>query len=414
MLAFDKESLLKQVLENLKDNDEMKRKWCGFCGAHGATSLKPEEQDEAFLLTFIDASQGDGIPAYTGEIPMEIGGPTPKPEPAAGSWGGGGEDWGKGKGKEGFKGLVEAIMAWKGWEKGGGGGSWGGGGGWDGGKKGGGKKGGGGSWGGGGGGKGGDPKKVFVGALPRSCSEAAIGNCLSAFGKVQSIQLKYGEDGQCKGYAFAFFEDVAGAQAAIEASKNGATLIEGKWIDCQAPEQSDKGKGKGGGWDDWGKGKGKGKDSGKGWGKDGGKGKGKGKGKGGGKGHEVFVGGLPKSADENALWSFFGQYGSVQKVQVKYDESGNPRGFCFVEFRDRESCDSLLAASQAGTTMLEGKWVNVQGADGGGKGKGGDKGKGKGYDDWDAKRPRTDSYGGGGGWDDKGKGKGKGKGYGKW
>lgn len=59
-------------------------------------------------------------------------------------------------------------------------------------------------------------------------------------------------------------------------------------------------------------------------------------GKGGGKGHEVFVGGLPKSADENALWSFFGQYGSVQKVQVKYDESGNPRGFCFVEFRDRD------------------------------------------------------------------------------
>lgn len=419
-MDIDKATLVQKVQVALMGGEAMQRKWCGFCTAHMSSSFKAEDQDEAFLLTFLDLANGDSIPPFTGEIPAEVsgvgaggaaggacGGASWGQSGAAGCGGAAGGDLGKGWGKDaGFKGWE------KGWDKGCGGGWDGGKGAWDGGK--GSWDGGKGSWDGGkGGGKMGrpiDPRKLFVGALPRSATEDSIAACLGNVGAINSIRLKYSEDGQCKGFAFCIFEDPSSVAKAIAASQAGLTVIDGKWIDCKAPDPVaenggkiggkgkvwDGGFGKGGGWDAWG-----GKGKGKGFGDSGGKGKGGGS----GNDRKVFVGALPKAAGEEPIWVSFGQFGPIEKVLMKYDEMGNSRGFCFVEYSTVEGAQAAVAQCETGGIQVEGKWVQCRMAEGG-KGKG-EKGGGKfgGWDDWGAppmKMARME------GWGDSGfKGKGK-------
>jgi len=117
----------------------------------------------------------------------------------------------------------------------------------------------------------------------------------------------------------------------------------------------------------------------------------------------IFVGGLPRGggADEASLKAFFSSYGQVEDVYVP-KRDGEPRGFAFVQFEQKDSRDAALAA---GDLNFHGTQINVKertakvgknGKDGKGQGKGVDKaadtGKGKGSKD------------------SKGKGKGKGKG----
>jgi RNA recognition motif-containing protein len=46
----------------------------------------------------------------------------------------------------------------------------------------------------------------------------------------------------------------------------------------------------------------------------------------------LYVGNLPFSATQDDLEALFGQYGTVERVQVITDrETGRPRGFAFVE-----------------------------------------------------------------------------------
>eukprot|EP00929_Paragymnodinium_shiwhaense_P046180 TRINITY_DN2350_c0_g1_i2.p2 TRINITY_DN2350_c0_g1~~TRINITY_DN2350_c0_g1_i2.p2 ORF type:complete len:316 (+),score=88.72 TRINITY_DN2350_c0_g1_i2:67-948(+) len=139
---------------------------------------------------------------------------------------------------------------------------------------------------------------------------------------------------------------------------------------------------------------------------------------------KLFVGGLPKTADENTVTQFFSYAGAVQQVELKRDpETGNSRGFCFVTFDSPQAVQMCIDSAASNT--IDGKWVEVKAADGkgggkGGKGKGGGGGKGwGGQDSWGGKGGGGgwggdswggggdswggDSWGGGGGW---GKGKG--------
>jgi len=70
--VFEKGPLLQNVRGLLRGNLENKQKWCAFCQMHGTTNFRPEVQDEAFLLTFMDALQSGGIPEFEGTVPPEL------------------------------------------------------------------------------------------------------------------------------------------------------------------------------------------------------------------------------------------------------------------------------------------------------------------------------------------------------
>jgi RNA recognition motif-containing protein len=65
---------------------------------------------------------------------------------------------------------------------------------------------------------------------------------------------------------------------------------------------------------------------------------------------KLYVGNLPFSASESDLESIFAQYGQLDSVTVVRDrESGQPRGFAFVEFGD----DAAAEAAIAGTNGMQ-------------------------------------------------------------
>jgi RNA recognition motif-containing protein len=88
----------------------------------------------------------------------------------------------------------------------------------------------------------------------------------------------------------------------------------------------------------------------------------------------IFVGNLSFDTTQSDLESAFGQFGAVDRVHIVTDrQSGQPRGFAFVEMSDRQSADSAIA--QLNGTELRGRAMNVNEArpkpEGGGGGGGG-------------------------------------------
>eukprot|EP00449_Zooxanthella_nutricula_P033526 CAMPEP_0198494742 /NCGR_PEP_ID=MMETSP1462-20131121/4793_1 /TAXON_ID=1333877 /ORGANISM="Brandtodinium nutriculum, Strain RCC3387" /LENGTH=238 /DNA_ID=CAMNT_0044223487 /DNA_START=91 /DNA_END=804 /DNA_ORIENTATION=- len=176
---FEKGPLLKRVWETLSGNYNMKLKWCAFCDVHGPGGYTPASMDEAFLMTFLDCAFGEGIPPFAGNLPRELQEPSD-------------------------------LMS-----------------------KGGGK---------------GDPSKdagrIFVGALKKDAvSQEGLAAMLSIYGTVTSIQIKYADDGTCRGFAFATFEDPASVQLAVAAAEAGTAILDGKRVNIKPIE--DKGGGKG-------------------------------------------------------------------------------------------------------------------------------------------------------------------------
>lgn len=220
--------------------------------------------------------------------------------------------------------------------------------------------------------------KVFIGGLPKkTTTEQTVWTYFGQFGTVTDVTLKYDQaTNEFRGFGFVTFQTVESASAVL-ANYNNNT-IDGKWIEVKAAETNLKGGGGGKGGKD-------GKDAGKGGGKFS---KGGGKvdnagGKGGDEGNKIFVGGLPKTVNDQTMWTWGAQFGTVTEVSLKYDqETGGFRGFGFVTFSSSDAVAAVLANSA--NNMVDGKWVEVKAADaskkgGGGKGgKDGGKGGGKG------------------------------------
>jgi len=67
------------------------------------------------------------------------------------------------------------------------------------------------------------------------------------------------------------------------------------------------------------------------------------KGKGKNEEKKIFVGGIGWDTTDEDLKSYFGQFGEVAHVQVKYDHfTGRSRGFAFVEFTNGDACSEAL------------------------------------------------------------------------
>ncbi len=116
----------------------------------------------------------------------------------------------------------------------------------------------------------------------------------------------------------------------------------------------------------------------------------------------IYVGNLSFDSSEDQVRSLFEAYGAVEKVNIITDrDSGQPRGFAFVEMMDDDAASKAIEALNG--TSLGGRNLNINEArpkadrprgGGGGGGRGGFGGGGGGGRD----RGRSGGGGGGGGW----------------
>lgn len=88
----------------------------------------------------------------------------------------------------------------------------------------------------------------------------------------------------------------------------------------------------------------------------------------------IFVGNLSYQTNQDELQAAFAQYGAVERVNIVTDrDTGQPRGFAFVEMTERR--DAETAISQLNGAELNGRAMNVNEARpkpaGGGGGYGG-------------------------------------------
>jgi RNA recognition motif-containing protein len=109
----------------------------------------------------------------------------------------------------------------------------------------------------------------------------------------------------------------------------------------------------------------------------------------------IFVGNLSFQTSQDELHAAFAQYGNVERVNIVTDrDTGQPRGFAFVEMTDQREAETAI--SQLNGAELNGRAMNVNearpkpagGGFGGGGGRGGPRGGGGG---------RGGNRGGGGG-----------------
>ena len=101
----------------------------------------------------------------------------------------------------------------------------------------------------------------------------------------------------------------------------------------------------------------------------------------------IFVGNLSFGATEDAVRQLFEAYGNVDRVSIVTDrETGQPRGFGFVEMANDEEAEKAIAALNG--RDLNGRTMNVNEArpktergfgGGGGGGRGGSGGSGGGF-----------------------------------
>ncbi len=93
----------------------------------------------------------------------------------------------------------------------------------------------------------------------------------------------------------------------------------------------------------------------------------------------IFVGNLSYQTTQEELQSAFSQYGNVERVSIITDrDTGQPRGFGFVEMSDPQEAQNAIAGLNG--AELNGRAMNVNearpkaaggGGYGGGRGRGG-------------------------------------------
>ena len=72
----------------------------------------------------------------------------------------------------------------------------------------------------------------------------------------------------------------------------------------------------------------------------------------------IFVGNLSYQTTQEELHTAFSQYGGVERVNVVTDrDTGQPRGFAFVEMTERR--DAETAISQLNGAEMNGRALNV-------------------------------------------------------
>lgn len=94
----------------------------------------------------------------------------------------------------------------------------------------------------------------------------------------------------------------------------------------------------------------------------------------------IFVGNLSFQTTQDELQAAFAAYGAVERVSIVTDrDSGQPRGFGFVEMSERSAAEAAI--SQLNGKEMNGRALNVNEARPKTQGGGGDRG-GRGGSRW--------------------------------
>lgn len=114
----------------------------------------------------------------------------------------------------------------------------------------------------------------------------------------------------------------------------------------------------------------------------------------------IFVGNISFQTTQDELHAAFAQYGNVERVNIVTDrDTGQPRGFAFVEMPDQHEAETAI--QQLNGAEMNGRALNVNEARpkpaGGGFGGGGGRGRGGGFGGGGGGRGGNRGGGGGGG-----------------
>lgn len=96
----------------------------------------------------------------------------------------------------------------------------------------------------------------------------------------------------------------------------------------------------------------------------------------------IFVGNLSYKTTQDELYAAFGAYGAVERVNIITDrDTGQPRGFAFVEMTEKRDADNAIAKLNG--AELNGRTMNVnearpKAADGAGSRSSGNRSRGGG------------------------------------
>ncbi|MBI1853574.1 MAG: RNA-binding protein [Planctomycetes bacterium] len=71
----------------------------------------------------------------------------------------------------------------------------------------------------------------------------------------------------------------------------------------------------------------------------------------------VYIGNLPYKTNEAEIRSLFEPFGSLERVNIVTDPTGNPRGFAFVDFTKKEDADRAIA--ELNGSSMGGRQLNV-------------------------------------------------------
>ena len=71
-----------------------------------------------------------------------------------------------------------------------------------------------------------------------------------------------------------------------------------------------------------------------------------------GDGRKVFVGGLPFEVDDTVIRKTFGKFGDIEDVYLPHDrDTGKPRGFGFVTYKDARDAEEASAEMNGCATV---------------------------------------------------------------
>lgn len=77
----------------------------------------------------------------------------------------------------------------------------------------------------------------------------------------------------------------------------------------------------------------------------------------------MYIGHLPYGFKETQLYSFFSQFGDINKIQLPRSKTGNVKGYCWITFKISEVAE-IVASTMNGSIMFDKKLVcSVENAD---------------------------------------------------
>ncbi|KAF1313638.1 Cug-bp- and etr-3-like factor, partial [Globisporangium splendens] len=161
------------------------------------------------------------------------------------------------------------------------------------------------------------PVKLFVGQVPRTMEEDELRPVLEAFGQVEDLVIIRDKlTGAHRGCAFASFFSRDAAEKAIAELHNKVTLPQ-----SINPLQVRPAEGQAGASQE----------------------------------HKLFIGMIPKTADEAAIREVFELFGAIEEVYIlRHPATGQSKGCAFLKFKDRNSALSAIDEVNGNVTMDRG------------------------------------------------------------